>query len=246
MDMYPTGLYRPPQTPPDMLCIHQYPPTPHICTTQMSPWECMCTPHTHAHPAHVYTCLDMPYTCIHHIHTHHIHACLGEPRPHTVYPPTFPMPLTCKPPCAHSPAPFTSLLPLPLATWAQFGLACACTSHGDMNTWPTSVDTQRPHRHLPHIPMLLYIHTHTDSPPGCFPRGCLTVGQLGCYGVLITQTPSPRGHAALGSAMARQSHWHQCEPRAPRWGGTTSVLGVTHRPAAGSFSGIFVPGSAVD
>lgn len=91
----PTGLYRPPHTPPDLLCISHT----HVCTTRMPPWECMCTPHTHAHPA---TRIDVPthaYTRIHHVHTHHICACLGEPRPHTRYPPTFPTPFTHANPC---------------------------------------------------------------------------------------------------------------------------------------------------
>lgn len=59
----------------------------------------------HVHPSHTCTpCtrIDVPihaYTRIHHVHTHHICACLGEPRPHTRYPPTFPTPFTHANPC---------------------------------------------------------------------------------------------------------------------------------------------------
>lgn len=68
-----------------------------------------------------------------HVHTHH----------------------TCKPPtCPHTPSPHSSPRPT-----AQFGLACVCKLHGDMDTWHTPVGTPRPH-----VSTLLYI-PHEHQPP---------------------------------------------------------------------------------
>lgn len=38
---------------PSRHAVHTSVSPTHICTTQTLPWECMCTPHMHAHPAHV-------------------------------------------------------------------------------------------------------------------------------------------------------------------------------------------------
>lgn len=175
---------------PSRLVVHTSVSPPHVSAPQKCPHGNACASLTRMHTLHMYihayTRLHMPYTHTQDIHIHHFCACLGEPRPHTVYPPTFPMPLTCQPPCAHSPASFTSLLSLPPATWAQFGLTCACTSHRDMDAWPTTVDSHRAHT----SPCSHTSSAHIASPPGFSPRGCVTVGLVGCCGVLITQTPS--------------------------------------------------------
>lgn len=88
--------------------------------------------------------------------------------------------------------------------------------------------------------------THTDSPPAA-PLRAVSLWVVGCYGVLITQTPPPVCQCCPGLSHGWQSHcthWHWCEPRAPWWGGITSMLGVTQCSGAGSWLSLaYLPGS---
>lgn len=195
---------------------HAWTEIPLACTGLPTPLQTCCAyssiPHTalqHTNvptgmcPSHACT----PCTCISvptHVYTHP----LGEPRPHTRYPRTFPTALTGKPPCAHSPAPFTSLLHWSLTSKAQFGLVCACTSHGDTDTQPTPW-APTAHTGCCHTsPHSCTSITHLGSPPVCCPRGCFTMGLVGCYGVLIAQSPPPvQPHCpGLSHGLAKSLH----------------------------------------